>query len=407
MILTREELLRKQIGVLKQHGTGTKEQEAKLAELLTRDTGGLLSGGSESLQTVEDCLHHHFAIVDWVGVRIVLGFAAALYVPGEMLWIRFVGASRSGKTELLRSIVAHADSKEMEVLTPAAIRGGLKEQPIKLLREINGFRVITYDLAALLTTRKDFRNEVFGLLRLVKDGHVVSDFGSLEGHLPLDSRFDWLVATTPHFEQYRVLEALLGERFIDLWWLPADREEMAIQAAENNPRLTEIREEIASLVVTMLDKAKVGRSDLDLTSVDNTWLGRVGDLGALLRTPISKDEKGHILSIPQPEVGTDLAQGFQKTALGLQLLGVKRYQPYIARLVRDCVPSIRRALISVLVDNQATVDDLGKSTRLSESTIKYHLRDLLALDVVSRLGNTYTYRLKADLDEQIRSVWKQ
>ena len=111
--------------------------------------------------------------------------------------------------------------------------------------------------------------------------------------------------------------------------------------------------------------------------------------------------------MPQPEVGTDLAQGFQKTALGLQLLGVKRYQPYIARLVRDCVPSIRRSIISVLVDNQATVDDLAKAIRLPRSTVEYHLKDLLPLDVVSRLGNTNTYRLKADLEEQIRSIWKQ
>jgi len=112
--------------------------------------------------------------------------------------------------------------------------------------------------------------------------------------------------------------------------------------------------------------------------------------------------------MPQPEVGTDLAQGFQKTALGLQLLGVKRYQPYIARLVRDCVPSIRRRLISVLVDNQATVDDIVEATGLrKKSTIRYHLEDLDALDVITRLGNTYTYRLKADLEEQIRSIWKQ
>ena len=407
MILTREELLRKQIIVLKQHGTGTKEQEAKLAELLARGTGGLLSGGSESLQTVEEYLHSHFTIKDWVGVRIVFGFAAALYVPGEMLWIRFVGASRSGKTELLRSIVAHADSKEMEVLTPAAIRGGLKEQPIKLLGEINGYRVITKDLAPLLTTRKDVRSEVFGLLRSAKDGRIVSDFGSEEGHLEQDSRFDWLAATTPYFEQHRVLEALLGERFIDLWWISADREEMAIKAVENNPHLAEIRKELADLVVKMLDKAKEGSADLDLTLVDNTWLGRVGNLCALLRTSVLKDEKGHITSEPQPEVGTDLAQGFQKTALGLQLLGVKRYQPYIARLVRDCVPSVRRKLVLVLVEDQATVDDLARATRLPRSTIEYYLKDLLALDVITRLGNTYTYRLKADLEEKIRSIWKQ
>jgi hypothetical protein len=236
---------------------------------------------------------------------------------------------------LLRAIAAHDDSREIEVLTPAAIRGGLKEQPVKLLGEINGYRVVTFDLAALLTTRKDLRNEVFGLLRLVKDGSLTSDFGSREGHLEQHTRFDWLAATTSYFEQYRNLEGLLGERFIDLWWLPANPEEMAMKAVENNPRLTDIRQNLANLVVTMLDEVKANKQNPDLAAVDNDWLAKTANVAALLRTPIQKDPRGHISAIPQPEIGTDMAQSFQNIALGLQLLGMTQYQPYIARLARD------------------------------------------------------------------------
>lgn len=404
MLLPNEELLRRKIEVFKQAGLpeAVEEEEAKLAMLMEHQPSIKRIDG---LQAVEEVLGKHFKITDWQGVYIIFGAAAALYISGEMVWLRIVGASRSGKTELLRAIAAHKDTKEMGSLTPSALRGGLKEKQSKMLGELTGHRVVTLDLAGLLTTRREARNEVFGLLRLVKDGRLVSDFGSHEGHLTQETKFDWLMATTPYFEQVRVMESLLGERFIDLWWIPADREEMAIQAAENNQRLPGIRNTLAELVGSMLDTAKSRSSKVDVSRVDNTWIGRIANLAALLRTPIVKDWKGNITAIPLPEIGTDLAQSFQKIALGLQLLGIDDYKPYIMRLVRDCMPSVRRALITKLVKEQATTEGLASAIPLPVSTVRYHLDDLESLSVITRIGNTNTYRIKAELAEKMRSTW--
>lgn len=391
-----EKELRQVIEVLELKGLDASDYRAELAKF-TKEVDELLA--------VEKTLDSHFKIVDWQGLRIIFGTAAALYIAGEMLWLRIVGASRAGKTEMLRAIAAHEDTKEIGALTPSAIRGGLKEKSSKMLKEITGYRVVTFDLAALLTTHREARNEVFGLLRLVKDGRLVSDFGSHEGHLAQETKFDWLTATTPYFEQVRVMEGLLGERFIDLWWLPADREEMAAQAAENNPRLAEIRETLVGLVGKMLDKAKSRSSEVDASRVDNIWLGKMANIAALLRTPIVKDWKGNITIIPLPEIGTDIAQSFQKITLGLQLLGIGDYKPYIMRLVRDCIPSVRRALISELVRTQATADKLASAIPLPLSTVRYHLNDLEALKVVTKIGNTNTYRIKAEIAEEMRSIW--
>jgi DNA-binding IclR family transcriptional regulator len=71
------------------------------------------------------------------------------------------------------------------------------------------------------------------------------------------------------------------------------------------------------------------------------------------------------------------------------------------------VPSIRKSLISLLVDTPMTVEDLAKAIRLPRSTVDYHLKDLIALDALSKLGSTNTYRLKASIEEEIRSIWKQ
>ncbi len=173
----------------------------------------------ERLDQVKSTLRQHFEIKDWQGVDIIMATVVAHYLPGEMLWLRIIGASRSGKTELLRAIAEHPACAEIAAITPASLKGGFKKAP-KLLDRINGKLIIDKDISAILTARKYMRNEIFGLLRGVKDGKLTADFGSDEGHLCQQARFDWLLASTPYIEQQRQLEGLLGERFIDLRWRP-------------------------------------------------------------------------------------------------------------------------------------------------------------------------------------------
>jgi hypothetical protein len=191
----------------------------------------------ETLEQVKATLRQHFEIRDWHGVDIILATAVAHYIPGEMIWLRFIGPSHSDRTELLRAIADHQDCTEIEVLTPAAFREGFRKGP-KVLDRIAGKLVITKDIASILTSRKDLRTEIFGLLRGIKDGKLTADFGSDEGHLEQTATFDWiLAATSSGIEQQRQLEGLLGQRFIDLRWQQGNREEMAYRAAQNNPYL--------------------------------------------------------------------------------------------------------------------------------------------------------------------------
>jgi len=358
------------------------------------------------LQTVKNYLGTHFKITDWEAVEIIFGCAAALYCPGEMLWLRFVGASRSGKTEILKAIQKHKDSESVGYLTPSAIRGGIKKtKGHRFLERLNGRRVITLDISAILTTRKDMRNEVFGALRMVKDGQFVSDFGSEEGHLKQDAKFDWILATTSAFEQSRVLDDQLGARFLDLWWRPADGEEMAIQAIENNSNLETIRKGLASHVIALLSEAKKKNDGADyLKHLDKKWLGKMADITAHLRSPVLKDRQGIVLSLPQREIGTDLGQSFQRIAGGLHLIGIDNYKPYMQRLARDCVPSIRRKLVTMLyvLPGDKSVANLKSAIKLPESTIRRHLEDLEALELVESKSTDYELKAK----EKIRLIFE-
>ena len=107
----------------------------------------------ETLDQVKTTLRQHFEIVDWQGIELIMAVAIAHYSPGEMVWFRIIGPSRSGKTEILRAISEWTDCEKLEHLTPAALRGGLRKGP-KLLRRLNDKLVITKDLATILTLRR-------------------------------------------------------------------------------------------------------------------------------------------------------------------------------------------------------------------------------------------------------------
>lgn len=185
--------------------------------------------------------------------------------------------------------------------------------------------------------------------------------------------FDWILATTTSgIEQQRQLEGLLGQRFIDLRWRPGNREEMAYRAAHNNPYLEEIRQNLAVDVLSLLCRAEqaVNSHSHELSERDLRWIAKTADATAILRTPVHQDRQGHILSLPEPEVGTELAQGFTRIVGGLLWLGLTDWQPYIRRLAYDSIPSMRVKLAAKLREQSP------------ERSIYYHLEHLELLNAV-------------------------
>jgi hypothetical protein len=340
-----------------------------------------------SLAVLKEVVHKYLEIADEIGLTIVIAVAVAHQVPGEMLWVRIFGGSRCGKTEILRAVAKHNDSAEMEAITPASIRGGLGKGH-RLLKRIDAKLVITKDIATILTANKEARNEVFGLLRNVKDGALTADFGTEEGFTPQKAKFDWILATTPAFAQYRQMEDLLGARYIDLNWKGGNREEMASRAMENNPRLdSEIRPRIAEAMRGLIDAAKEKWKELDATDLLDGETKKVivdwADLTARLRSPVARDYQHRIKFHPEPEVGTDLAQGFSRIAIGLRLLGITDLKPYIARLAHDSIPYSRAKAVRHLLSGGVVSDEV------SSRRDNYDVEDLGELGVAHKVNGKW------------------
>lgn len=378
------------------------EEPQELVQEMDEETRELVQKIREArLSTLFEVLNKYLKSIDKVATTIIIAIAIAHFILGEMLWVRLYGGSRSGKTELLRAIARHPDSTELEVITPASIRGGL-EGGHRLLERINGKLVITKDLASILTAKRETRNEVFGLLRNVKDGKLTADFGTGDGYVAQVARFDWIIGTTPVFAQYRQFEDLLGARYIDLHWRIGNREEMTYQAMANNPILeTVIRPAIAEAESKLIDRAKSMQQShpAELTEGTRQIIMDWADLTARLRSPVARDTHHRVRFHPEPEVGTDLAQGFERIAKGLTLIpDVSNIELYIARLCQDSIPYDRRELIGELLKE-------GTVTANAGGALYFNLEDLRLLGVCEKVDSGYS--LKPELQGRIGMLFGQ
>jgi len=355
------------------------------------------------LKDLEDSFEKYFEIEDWTGFRVILGVAAAHYMPGEMLWVKVIGASGSGKTETLRAILRSPKVTTVESITPAAIRGGLPGGK-KLLDRLDGKLVITKDMAAMTSARKDIRREVFGLLRNVTDGFFSADFGTRQGNIKQNARFDWILATTGIIDSERQIESLLGERFVDLRWRPGNRLEMIYLAARNNPHLSKVirpklKDEVKAL---MIHAQKLAEIEHRISKEDSRFIAKLADTVSLCRTPVQIDSRTkNLIAMPTPEIGTRLAQSFSRIILGLRLIGIRKWQLYIERIAWDSLPSMRATILRQLKEKPMRVKSISIKTGIPISSVYSYLLQLELLRVVEkvRLDQAEKKGFEIDLNE--------
>jgi len=327
----------------------------------------------------KETLDKHLVIDDWQGMDIILAAVATHWVPGNMLWFRIIGASGSGKSELLRSL--ECNKKEVisaDSFTPGAIRGGYMKDTPRMLELWKDKIVVTKDFASMITKKKEDRSEVFGLLRSAWDGTLSAFYGSEDAHVQLEFHFDWILASTPVIERQRSLEAELGSRFIDLKWkTPRDEEAAILSAMSGDSNSSGFRKLLSEQMSGFIESVKT-REPLSYKSSD--WLARIAMIAAKLRTPVYRDANHEIYDIPTPEIGTRFGQGLQRIAKGLSMIGIEDYKPYIKRLALDCLSNLRRVIVQNTLDDPTIgLKGVMDKTEVSHDTVQRELENLKML----------------------------
>jgi hypothetical protein len=338
----------------------------------------------KEVEYFKELMSRNFEIDDYQAIEIVAAAAVSHKIgQNEMLWLRIIGASGTGKTEILRTLMGQDDyCTTMESITPSAIRGGYvpKKKPERtrqmLLERIDGKLVITKEFATMLTKDRDAQREVFGLLRAVHDGEIDADYGSEQGYFHQHTRFDWILGTTQFVERQRQLEVLLGSRFIDLKWGRPIQKDIAVNKAyENDGNLIGIRKDLKDAMTNIISNAVIP------VKPQIEYLAPMANLAAMLRTPIERDGHNEVIDLPDVELGTRYGQSLGRICRGLLMLGVPmpEVKPYIIRLVMDSMTRARAGVIKAWLDGETTQTAIAARMDVSQGFVNRIIEDLQIL----------------------------
>ena len=175
-----------------------------------------------------EALSQYWVIEEPFPIQIVLGAAVASYLDTS-LYMRVKGSSRSGKSVVLKSIGSYPDFKSLDVITPAAIRGGYRTGG-SLEEVMRGRKLLVIkDMASFSRMRNETRNEVWALMRVVTDGELTAIYGSDAREVTRAYRFNMLIGVVEGTVD-RVFESQHGQRFVDVGWDIASPHRITVSA---------------------------------------------------------------------------------------------------------------------------------------------------------------------------------
>lgn len=340
----------------------------------------------EEVNEFEALLTQYLEIDDLQAVEIVIAVASSHKLEwGEMIWLRLIGASGTGKTELLRALVAQEPyTVPMESITPGAIRRGWVDpkSDIKrtLLQRLDGKLAVSKEYGVMLTKDPKVQKEIFGLLRSVYDGTLDADYGSDQGYLHQECFFDWILGATSLVEKSRALEYWLGSRFIDLYWESPNDRLVAVGKAREN-----VKENMLNIFRGKLSRAMANILDVIPTEIETPQLPYIdilADIGATMRSPVERNRSSReIEDLPEKELGTRMGQNLTRVAAGLTMLGVSEQdiKPYLIRLVFNSMTRIRASVLKARLDGVDKQAEIAARLSVSQGAISRALEDLRVL----------------------------
>jgi len=334
-------------------------------------------------------LSQYWVVEEPFPIQIVLGAAVASYLDTP-LHMRVIGPSRSGKSIVLKSIGSCPDFKSLDVITPAAIRGGYRDGG-SLEVVMDGKRLLVIkDMASFSRMKSETRSEVWALMRVVTDGELTAIYGSDAKEVTRTYRFNMLIGTVEGTVD-RVFESQHGQRFIDVGWDIASPRKIARKIAGNRRQYGEnferevLEPAFIDAIHSLIDRAKGYRVNRIISEVEGK-IGTLAEQVAILRGHVPRNRNHEVIGSPQIEVPSTLASSFRTLASGVcmtRLQATIDWTVYIQvlRVARDTVPSRRRRILAEIVQGNRSQVTIGQSTGLSTAVVNQEIEDMKLLGI--------------------------
>ena len=364
-------------------------------------------------QVLLNTLTEWLYIEDIQAIDILYGTALSHYLPGEPVWLFFIGPPGGTKTELLRAFQGEP-FYTISTLTPQTLISGLNVKgEVDLLPKLHDKVLIMKDFTSILSRDSKEQAQIFADLRDAYDGYLEKAFGSGVGKKGYHAKFGLVAGVTPAIDMYRVIHGILGERFVKCR-IHTDEAKAIDKAAELMGKEEEMRTSLAnatsSCVAYYAERIKA-RPIPTYNSNTFNQIKALGNLTAKLRSEVARDRYHTVLYYPEAEIGTRLTKQLLKLAQAIAIfhehhnIGRDELQCLVC-VARDSIPRQRLELVEALTHSEDYLDTtkIGEESNTPTQTAKETLEELWMLKMLERQGtNAFQWRL----NDKTRDLIKQ
>jgi hypothetical protein len=151
-------------------------------------------------------------------LKVLMATVLSKRLDGEMVWLLVLAPPSSGKA-MVSTLSKCSEVKMVSTLTANSLMSGARKEDTydgknaSLLPQLHGRVMVVKDASTIQDMNPNAKAQVFSMLRSAYDGDPEEKHTGL-GTVKVASKFGIIIAGTPGFEQSRVQERNLGERFI-------------------------------------------------------------------------------------------------------------------------------------------------------------------------------------------------
>jgi hypothetical protein len=328
---------------------------------------------------------------------------------GDPVWLLVVGATGSGKTELVDSLLDLPRMFSVGTLTEAALLSGSPKREKAadasggLLRKIGSFGfLVMKDFTTVLSMSGEIRAPLLAALREIHDGHWSRNVG-VDGGRSLEWRGKCVLigGCTPTIDQHHGLMATMGERFLFSRMLPMKEELQADRAMQHVSHEDEMRKALRNAVNGLFSSVRHDTGEFDEAA--RTRMAALATFVARARSGVERDRHyREIELIPASEMPGRLARSLRCLFHGLQNIGVPDEECWnlASSVGLDCIPDVRRKALKYLFANSEKpleTGDIAEGLAYPTSTARRVLEDLTGHSLVRRLtqsrGNAHVWEI--------------
>ncbi len=367
-----------------------------------------------ALEEVVETFRRWLHLPDPGMLYVTLAAVVANRLPGDPTWLLLVGASSSGKTEVLVSLADLEEVVPAATLTEASLLSGSPRKDIAagatggLLCKIGAYGILTLkDFGSILSMHHDTRMAALAALRECYDGAWDRPVGADGGKvLSWRGKLGLIAGVTTVVDRHHAVMDSLGSRFAFYRTDVSGRGQQASRSIAHRRQAAGMRDELRQAVAGFFAGLTLPDDDT-LTDDDRDRLIALADFVTLARSPVERDSRTRDIElIPDAEAPARFVIVLADLLEGLRLIGLDEQTAWalVSKVAFDSMPAQRRRLLehlSASATATTTAKDAATLLGLPTTTARRTLEDLAAHGLVYRTpagkpGEPDTWTLAVD-----------